>query len=115
MLLQDVDDICGAFGWGPASPLLLTDEGTGERPEHLWLGFYATSVVLARILVDAGVRADVCLGHSSGEVTALVAAGALRVAPRYAGSLPSGCVVPDQWSVGSRLRALARSSAVGRV
>jgi [acyl-carrier-protein] S-malonyltransferase len=79
VLLRDVDDICGAFGWGPVSPLLLIDKGTGERPEHLWLGFYATSVVLARILVDAGVRADVCLGHSGGEVTALVAAGALSV------------------------------------
>jgi [acyl-carrier-protein] S-malonyltransferase len=78
-LLQEVDDVCGDFGWGPVSPLLLTDEGTRERPEHLWLSFYATSLVLARILADAGVRADVCLGHSSGEVTALVAAGALSV------------------------------------
>jgi [acyl-carrier-protein] S-malonyltransferase len=78
-LLQDVDDVCGDFGWGPVSPLLLTDEGTGERPEHLWLSFYATSLVLARVLADAGVRADVCVGHSSGEVTALVAAGVLGV------------------------------------
>jgi len=78
-LLQEVDDVCRDFGWGPVSPLLLTDEGTSERPEHLWLSFYATSLVLARILADAGVRADVCLGHSSGEVTALVAAGALSV------------------------------------
>jgi hypothetical protein len=43
VLLQEVDDVFGDFGWGPVSPLLLTDEGTGERPEHLWLGFYATS------------------------------------------------------------------------
>jgi [acyl-carrier-protein] S-malonyltransferase len=78
-LLHDVDDVCGDFGWGPVSPLLLTDEGSGECPEHLWLSFYATSLVLARILSATGVRADVCLGHSSGEVTALVAAGALNV------------------------------------
>jgi [acyl-carrier-protein] S-malonyltransferase len=78
-LLQEVDDVCGDFGWGPVSPLLLTDEDAGERPEHLWLGFYATSLVLARILTDTGVRADVYLGHSSGEVTALVAAGTLSV------------------------------------
>lgn len=78
-LLHDVDEVCGEFGWGPVSPLLVTGEGTGERPEHLWLGFYATSLVLAGILTDSGVRAEMCVGHSSGEVTALVAAGALSV------------------------------------
>lgn len=78
-LLHDVDEVCGEFGWGPVSPLLVTGEDTGERPEHLWLGFYATSLLLANILTDSGARAEVCVGHSSGEVTALVAAGALSV------------------------------------
>lgn len=78
-LLHDVDEVCGEFGWGPVSPLLVTGEDTGERPEHLWLGFYATSLVLANTLMDSGARAEVCVGHSSGEVTALVAAGALSV------------------------------------
>lgn len=77
-LLHDVDEVCGEFGWGPVSPLLVTGEG-GERPEHLWLGFYATSLVLANTLTDSGARAEVYVGHSSGEVTALVAAGALSV------------------------------------
>jgi [acyl-carrier-protein] S-malonyltransferase len=79
-LLHDVDEVCGELGWGPVSPLLVTGEDVGERPEHLWLGFYATSLVLANILTDSGVHAEVCVGHSSGEVTALVAAGALSVA-----------------------------------
>lgn len=79
-LLHDVDEVCGELGWAPVSPLLVTGEDAGERPEHLWLGFYATSLVLANILTDSGVRAEVCVGHSSGEVTALVVAGALSVA-----------------------------------
>ncbi|MDI5979859.1 acyltransferase domain-containing protein [Amycolatopsis magusensis] len=76
-LLADVDGVCGDFGWGPVSPLLLSGGDGAEHPQHLWLGFYVTSLVLAGMLTGSGVLAEVYVGHSSGEVTALVAAGAL--------------------------------------
>lgn len=34
-LLREVDDVGGDFGWGPVSPLLLTGEGAGDRPDFM--------------------------------------------------------------------------------
>ncbi|MEU8258089.1 acyltransferase domain-containing protein [Micromonospora inaquosa] len=48
-------------------------------PVLLQLALYGTDVVLYRILTGAGVQPDVLLGHSLGEIAALVAAGAFSV------------------------------------
>ncbi|MGW7201059.1 acyltransferase domain-containing protein [Streptomyces chryseus] len=50
-----------------------------QNSGHLWLGSFATSVVAARQLEAAGVPQDVVVGHSGGEVTALVVAGCLSI------------------------------------
>ncbi|MFD9791557.1 ACP S-malonyltransferase [Streptomyces sp. NPDC059070] len=81
-MLERIDRIAAEYGWEPVSDLLLrADEAhAGEvkqRPEHYWLAFYSTSLVLAAMLRSADVAADVLVGHSSGEVAALVAADAL--------------------------------------
>ncbi|MGC0417890.1 acyltransferase domain-containing protein [Embleya sp. AB8] len=75
--LKKVDEVAAEYGWGPVSPLLQDGFGPQDRPEHFWLGFYATSLALTAHLREAGVRCDVMLGHSSGEVSALVAAGSV--------------------------------------
>nr|WP_275409196.1 acyltransferase domain-containing protein [Streptomyces sp. SID12501] len=55
-------------------------DGTVEQYEgHLWLGFFATSLVLADVLAEAGTPRDILVGHSGGEVSALVVAGAMTV------------------------------------
>jgi len=81
LVLEEIDNVAGRYGWGPVSPPLT---GHGEADEehagHLWLGFYATSMVAARALSAAGVPQDVVLGHSGGEVSALVVAGCMTVA-----------------------------------
>jgi [acyl-carrier-protein] S-malonyltransferase len=55
----------------------------GRRTADAQPAILATSLVAWRALLDAGVRADMVAGHSLGEVTAAVAAGAL--APEDAG------------------------------
>ncbi|MGC5016822.1 acyltransferase domain-containing protein [Streptosporangium sp. DT93] len=78
--LKAIDEVAGDHGWSPVSPLLSqAGREEAEGVQHLWLGFFATSVVLAGLLRQAGIEARVYLGHSSGEVTALVAANALTV------------------------------------
>lgn len=78
--LETVDGISQEYGWGAVSGLLLGTAPHREGPEHTWLGFYATSLVIAEIFTHDGRRPDVVLGHSSGEVTALVYAGCMSVA-----------------------------------
>ncbi len=57
---------------GPAEELQLT--------ENTQPGILAVSVAAAQVLVEKGVRADFVAGHSLGEYSALVVAGALRLA-----------------------------------
>ncbi|MEV7521810.1 acyltransferase domain-containing protein [Streptomyces sp. NPDC091371] len=80
-LLKTIDAVSEEYGWGPVSPLLLgpADENEPQTPGHLWLGFFATSLVLSELLIDAGVPGDVLVGHSGGEVTAMVVAGSMTV------------------------------------
>ncbi|MEU3462954.1 acyltransferase domain-containing protein [Streptomyces sp. NPDC006733] len=78
-ILKTVDEVAGDYGWEAVSPRLLgaAPEDLDQRPEHLWLGFYATSLVLTRALSESGAEADIMFGHSSGEITALVATGSI--------------------------------------
>ncbi|MGW2184449.1 acyltransferase domain-containing protein [Streptomyces sp. NPDC001719] len=78
--LKTVDAVASAYGWGTVSPLLL-----GEGPQdlmhdgHRWLGFFATSLTVAEQLREVGVRCGAVVGHSGGEISALVVAGCLSV------------------------------------
>jgi acyl transferase domain-containing protein len=49
-----------------------------QHSSHPWLGFFATSLIVSDVLRAAGVACDVLVGHSGGEVSALlVVAGAM--------------------------------------
>ncbi|MFI8178594.1 acyltransferase domain-containing protein [Streptomyces microflavus] len=77
-LLRRVDAVSVRQGWGLVSPLLTepaTKQAAPEHPGHLWLGYFATSLVLFEKLRESGARFDVLVGHSGGEFTALTAAG----------------------------------------
>ncbi len=58
---------------------LSDDPATGGRTADAQPAIMAASLVAWRALVDTGVRADVVAGHSLGEYTAAVAAGALAL------------------------------------
>ncbi|MDX3107670.1 ACP S-malonyltransferase, partial [Nonomuraea angiospora] len=51
-----------------------------EAPDVLQLAVFATSTAAFRALADEGARFSVLVGHSLGEIAALVAGGALDVA-----------------------------------
>jgi [acyl-carrier-protein] S-malonyltransferase len=72
-----LDDVTARAGTDPRR--LDTDPDTGKRTADAQPAILATSLVAWRALLDAGVRPDVVAGHSLGEVTAAVAAGALEV------------------------------------
>ncbi|MEX2550236.1 MAG: ACP S-malonyltransferase [Nitriliruptoraceae bacterium] len=55
------------------------DEGAGSRTADAQPAIMAASLVAWQALVDAGVQADLVAGHSLGEYTATVAAGAMDV------------------------------------
>jgi [acyl-carrier-protein] S-malonyltransferase len=77
-VLDDVE-----VGLGRDVRALASRPDTGRRTADAQPAILATSLVAWRALTDAGVDADVVAGHSLGEVTAAVAAGAL--APADAG------------------------------
>lgn len=56
------------------------DHWLRDAPEALQLAIYAASVAVYSVLRKRGLRPDVLIGHSLGEITALVAAGAFTVA-----------------------------------
>jgi [acyl-carrier-protein] S-malonyltransferase len=72
-----LDDVAARAGIDPRA--LDTDPDTGKRTADAQPAILATSLVAWRALTDAGVRPDVVAGHSLGEVTAAVAAGALEI------------------------------------
>jgi acyl transferase domain-containing protein len=82
-ILATVDSVAAEYGWDPVSTMLsgaaAGGEDTGQVSSHLWLGFFATSVSVSALLANSGVPCDVVLGHSAGEISALVAAGCLSV------------------------------------
>ncbi|MET8981906.1 acyltransferase domain-containing protein [Streptomyces sp. NPDC004539] len=81
-VLTEVDRAAVRLGRGPVSRLLL-DTGAptlGElvtsAPQDLHLAIFASEIALFRLLTGRfGVEPDVLLGHSFGELVALVAAG----------------------------------------
>ncbi len=72
-----LDDVSDGVGRDVVS--LSEDETAGGRTADAQPAILAASLVPWRALVDAGVRADVVAGHSLGEYTAAIAAGAVGV------------------------------------
>jgi [acyl-carrier-protein] S-malonyltransferase len=70
-----LDEIAEAIGRDPRS--LDDDPSTGNRTVDAQPAILAASLVAWRALEQAGVTADLVAGHSLGEVSAAIAAGAL--------------------------------------
>ncbi|OHT78133.1 hypothetical protein BKG69_15925 [Mycobacteroides chelonae] len=83
-ILSDLDDIAKSYDLKPISgPLTSADGPTLEDfaspPTSVHLASFASSYLLYAALVAKGVDGDILLGQSTGELTALVAAGCLSV------------------------------------
>lgn len=84
-VFQEIDEVCGDNQLPPISDILfmgppLSIQDMLERPaELLQLGIFGVSVAAHQILIDEGVRPYALVGHSFGEISALVAAGAFSV------------------------------------
>ncbi|MFJ4616507.1 type I polyketide synthase, partial [Streptomyces griseus] len=81
-----VDEVCAVADGllpEPLRPVLFGEGGRGgliDRTVFAQVGLVALEVGLWRVLVECGVRADVLVGHSVGEVSAAVASGVLSLA-----------------------------------
>jgi [acyl-carrier-protein] S-malonyltransferase len=80
--LSAVDGAVARLGHGPVSPALLSSGAptlqqlADSQPTTLHLAIFAASVVTFRLLTECGVRPDVLLGHSFGDLIALTVSGA---------------------------------------
>ncbi|MFD3924433.1 acyltransferase domain-containing protein, partial [Streptomyces sp. NPDC058595] len=80
-----VDEVCAVADGLLPEPLRPVIFGEGDRGELVGetvfaqVGLLALEVGLWRVLVESGVRADVLVGHSVGEISAAVAAGVLSL------------------------------------
>ena len=83
--LRDVDRVADAHFGTSVRELLLDPAAPGlatllERdPDTLQLAIYAASVATHRLLEERGVRPSILIGHSFGEIAALVCGGAFSV------------------------------------
>ena len=68
--------VSGAIWNGRARTL---EELVAQDPEILQLAIFGTSVALYRLLEAEGLQPDVLMGHSFGEIAAMVAGGAFSV------------------------------------
>ncbi|WSL56800.1 SDR family NAD(P)-dependent oxidoreductase [Streptomyces sp. NBC_01725] len=80
-----VDEVCAVADGllpEPLRPVIFGEGGRGElvgETVFAQVGLLAVEVGLWRVLVESGVRADVLVGHSVGEISAAVAAGVLSL------------------------------------
>lgn len=85
-VLEEVDAVCEERGRAPISRLLVDRDAPSPddlliaRPADLDLAMFASAMAAFAALGAAGVRPDVVVGHSFGEMSALTAAGALGIA-----------------------------------
>ena len=83
---DEIDIVVTRLGGTPIIPQLFdrpapsTDALISQAPDVLQLAIFGTSMALHNILAANGYQADVLLGHSFGEIAALVAGGAYTVA-----------------------------------
>ncbi|MCD2462692.1 SDR family NAD(P)-dependent oxidoreductase [Streptomyces sp. MBT42] len=80
-----VDEVCAVADEllpEPLRPVLFGEGGRGDlidRTEFAQVGLVALEVGLWKVLSESGLRADVLVGHSVGEISAAVAAGVLSL------------------------------------
>ncbi|WP_160150335.1 acyltransferase domain-containing protein [Nonomuraea solani] len=84
VVLERVDGVIQEYEGDPVLPLLTETEGPSledlaEDPGRLSLAIFATSIGLFEFLRTEGIRFDLLIGHSVGEIAALTAAGSLTV------------------------------------
>ncbi|MFG1792762.1 acyltransferase domain-containing protein [Nocardia sp. NPDC049149] len=85
-VLREIDAVAQRSTGETVSDLLFSpdapaiDELLASNPNLLQLAIYSTSVLAHRVLLSRGLRPDVLVGHSFGEIAALVCAGAFSVA-----------------------------------
>ena len=85
-VFAEIDHVAQRLGAHEIGPHLLADDPrpvgqlVTDAPDVLQLAIYGTSLAVWSILRDRGERSGVLAGHSSGEIAALVAAGAFTIA-----------------------------------
>ncbi|WP_078310991.1 MULTISPECIES: acyltransferase domain-containing protein [unclassified Mycobacterium] len=117
-ILAEVDKVAADYGLGSVSGPLTDPNGASieklaETPTLLHLASYVSGYVMYQAMCARGTEGDVLLGHSTGEITALAAAGALSVADG-ARVLCEREVALAELNVSGGLVALATGSARAR-
>ncbi|MGW2662952.1 acyltransferase domain-containing protein [Nocardia tengchongensis] len=84
-VLAEVDQVAAAYGLDSVSGPLTDPAGPeieelAQTPARLHMACFTAAYVLYQALRDKGIAGDVLLGQSTGEITALAAAGVLTVA-----------------------------------
>jgi acyl-CoA oxidase len=83
-ILDEVDEVASTQGYGPVRDVLLADRCPQDAPPLPYgtsqLAHFAASVATAHALAATGITPDLIVGHSLGEFSALVTAGAFTVA-----------------------------------
>ncbi len=80
--VDECDELLGALpgGWRVRSLLCEADDAVLARTEYAQPALFAFELACARLWAACGIRPDVVLGHSLGELVAATVAGALTVA-----------------------------------
>ncbi|WP_405164649.1 acyltransferase domain-containing protein [Nocardia sp. NBC_01499] len=118
--LDHIDEACDEHGHAPVSRLLIDrdaaslDDLVADRSPDLDVALFSSGIVTYRILVEAGLHADVVVGHSLGEVSAFTAAGALTVRDATRLVLARTAALRDISSLDGGMIALAVGSARAR-
>ncbi|MEU4209591.1 acyltransferase domain-containing protein [Streptomyces sp. NPDC026206] len=81
-VLHEIDKVAVSRGYGPVRDVLLAEGSPADRLPYgtSQLAHFAASVALAHAFASTGISPDLIVGHSLGEFSAFVTAGAFTVA-----------------------------------